>query len=100
MMLTEIQRQGSTKSSRRIGTAESYVVIQMVILASIVEREVRFNQDRPFVASVFWNRIYKPNDETIGRLQDDPQWNMHVTHSLETDGLLEAASGCWWQHCL
>ena len=44
----------------------------MVILASIVEREIRFNQDRPLVASVYWNRIYRPNNETVGLLDADP----------------------------
>ncbi len=47
-------------------------VYQMVILASIVEREVIFDKDRPLVASVYWNRIYKPNKETLGLLQADP----------------------------
>lgn len=45
---------------------------QMVILASIVEREVIFEQDRPLVASVYWNRIYRPNAETVSLLDADP----------------------------
>jgi UPF0755 protein len=32
-------------------------VFQIVTLASIVEREARFDQDRPLVASVFYNRL-------------------------------------------
>jgi UPF0755 protein len=32
-------------------------VLQIVTLASIVEREARFDQDRPLVASVFYNRL-------------------------------------------
>ena len=47
-------------------------VYQMVILASIVEREVIFDKDRPLVASVYWNRLYRPNAETVGKLQADP----------------------------
>ncbi len=47
-------------------------VYQMIILASIVEREVIFDKDRPLVASVYWNRIYKPTNETLGLLQADP----------------------------
>ncbi len=45
---------------------------QMVILASIVEREVIFENDRPLVASVYWNRIYRQNTETLGFLDADP----------------------------
>lgn len=45
---------------------------QMVILASIVEREAIFAQDRPLVASVYWNRIYRPNAETESFLDADP----------------------------
>ena len=45
---------------------------QMVILASIVEREIRVDKDRPLVASVYWNRIYRQNNETVGLLEADP----------------------------
>ena len=72
MMLTEFSDKVQQNHLAVLAQQNHMSLYQMVILASIVEREVRFNQDRPFVASVFWNRIYKPNDETIGRLQDDP----------------------------
>ncbi len=52
--------------------AHNLTVYQMVILASIVEREVIFDSDRANVASVYWNRINRPNDETVGLLQSDP----------------------------
>jgi peptidoglycan lytic transglycosylase G len=45
---------------------------QMVTLASIVQREAFFDADRPLVASVYWNRIYRPNAETNGELDADP----------------------------
>lgn len=45
---------------------------QMVTLASIVEREAIYEADRPLVASVYWNRIYRPNDETVSELSADP----------------------------
>ncbi|RAQ96354.1 endolytic transglycosylase MltG [Thermogemmatispora tikiterensis] len=45
---------------------------QMVILASIVEREAAFDSDRPLIASVYWNRVYRPNAETAGFLDADP----------------------------
>lgn len=47
-------------------------VYQMVILASLVEREVVFDADRPGVAGVYWNRVFKANDQTVGYLQSDP----------------------------
>ncbi len=48
---------------------------KMLTLASIVEREAGAKNDvkeRGDIASVYWNRIYKPNDETVGLLQADP----------------------------
>jgi len=72
MMLTEFSDKVQQNHLDVLAKQNRLSVYQMVILASIVEREVRFNQDRPLVASVFWNRIYKQNNETVGRLQDDP----------------------------
>jgi UPF0755 protein len=72
MMLSEFSDKVQQNHLDVLAKQNRLSLYQMVILASIVEREVRFNQDRPLVASVFWNRIYKPNNETIGRLQDDP----------------------------
>jgi UPF0755 protein len=72
MMLTEFSDKVQQNHLDVLAKQNRLSLYQMVILASIVEREVRFNQDRPLVASVFWNRIYKPNNETVGRLQDDP----------------------------
>ena len=54
---------------------------QVFILASLSEREVRFNQDLPGVASVYWNRIYRPNAETVGFLNSDPS----VEYARDTD---------------
>lgn len=48
---------------------------QMLTLASIVEREAGPKNDvteRGGIASVYWNRVYKQNDETVGLLQADP----------------------------
>jgi UPF0755 protein len=47
-------------------------VYQMVILASLVEREVQSFADAPGVASVYWNRIDRPNAETVSFLDSDP----------------------------
>jgi UPF0755 protein len=45
---------------------------QMLTLASIVEREAVFPGDRGNIASVYWNRTFKPSNETVGLLQADP----------------------------
>ncbi len=47
-------------------------IYQMLTLASIVEREVFYPGDRGNIASVYWNRTFKPSDETVGLLQADP----------------------------
>jgi UPF0755 protein len=52
----------------------------MLTLASIVERESGTNADRGNIASVYWNRVYKKNDETRGLLQADPT----VQYALDT----------------
>ena len=44
----------------------------MVNLAAVVERETGYAPDRDNVASVYWNRIYRRNDETVGKLNADP----------------------------
>jgi UPF0755 protein len=47
-------------------------VYQMVILASLVEREVLFPNEAGGVASVYWNRLFVPGNETAGFLGSDP----------------------------
>jgi UPF0755 protein len=47
-------------------------VYQMLTLASIVEREIAFDKDRSTVASVYWNRLFVPGNESAGFLDADP----------------------------
>jgi UPF0755 protein len=50
-------------------------VYEMINLASVVERETgneKTTNYRPQIASVYWNRIFKQNDETVGLLNADP----------------------------
>jgi UPF0755 protein len=72
MMLTEFNDKVQQNHLDVLAKQNKLTLYQVVILASIIEREVRFNQDRPLVASVYWNRIYRPNNETVGLLDADP----------------------------
>lgn len=45
---------------------------ELLILASIVEKETPHASERPLVASVYLNRLAQPGGETRGRLQSDP----------------------------
>lgn len=56
----------------QVAQKNQMTVYKMLTLASIVERETGAKSDRGSVASVYWNRIYKPNAETNGFLQADP----------------------------
>jgi UPF0755 protein len=72
MMLTEFNDKVQQNHLESLAKQNKLTLYQMVILASIVEREIRFDKDRPLVASVYWNRIFKPNKETVGLLDADP----------------------------
>ena len=72
MMLTEFNDKVQQNHLKTLAQKNHLSLYQMVILASIVEREVIFDKDRPLVASVYWNRIYRPNAETVGLLDADP----------------------------
>lgn len=47
-------------------------IYQLITLASIVERETGKASNRPNIASVYWNRLFQPNNQTVGLLQADP----------------------------
>jgi UPF0755 protein len=72
MMLTEFSDKVQQNRLELLAKQNRMSLYQVVILASIVEREIIFDKDRPLVASVYWNRIYKPNNETEGLLDADP----------------------------
>ena len=72
MMLTEFTNAVQQNDLDKQAKANKLTLYQMVILASIVQREVGSYEDAPDIASVYWNRIFKQNDETVGLLQADP----------------------------
>ncbi len=63
----------------------------MLTLASIVEREAGVNTDSGNIASVYWNRVYKKNDETRGLLQADPT----VQYALDTQSPPQPPKKYW-----
>ncbi len=71
----------NTHNLANLAQQHQMTLYQVFILASLAEREVRFNQDLPGVASVYWNRIYRPNAETVGLLDSDPS----VQYARDTD---------------
>lgn len=72
IMLTEFNTKVQQNHLDTLAKQNKLTLYQMVILASIVQREALFDNDRPLVASVYWNRIYKPNAETVSLLDADP----------------------------
>jgi UPF0755 protein len=72
IMLTEFNMKVQQNHLDTQAKQNKLSLYQMVILASIVQREALFDDDRPLVASVYWNRIYKPNAETVSLLDADP----------------------------
>ncbi|MEO7021765.1 MAG: endolytic transglycosylase MltG [Ktedonobacteraceae bacterium] len=76
---TQVEKDNNlVAKAKQIGLTE----YQMVILASIIQREAgRVVADMPLVASVYWNRIEKPNAETKSILNADPT----VQYARDTD---------------
>jgi UPF0755 protein len=77
---------------------------QMLTLASIVEREAAYPGDRGNIASVYWNRTFKPSNETVGLLQADPtvqyardslQTPQKYWQPLQTGGVDTAGDSPW-----
>jgi UPF0755 protein len=72
IILTNFTNKLQQNNLETLAKQHKMTLYQMVTLASIVEREAVFEADRPLVASVYWNRIYRPNDETVSELDADP----------------------------
>lgn len=60
---------------------------ELIILASIVEKETGSRSERPRVARVFLNRLLQPRASTVGRLQSDPT----AVYGCQVDPLLSPA---------
>src|SRR6266536_2400127 len=89
MMLTEFTNAIRQNQLDVMARAHKLTTYQVVILASLTQREVASYDDAPGVASVYWNRIFKPNDETLGFLDADPT----VQYALDS----QSSSKQYWQ---
>ncbi|HLG78631.1 MAG TPA: endolytic transglycosylase MltG [Ktedonobacteraceae bacterium] len=63
---------------------------QMVILASIVQREASNTGQMPKIAGIYWNLAKNPSQETVGFLSSDPT----VEYAYDTDH--PPANGHYW----
>ena len=75
IMLKTMQDTISANHLDTLAAQHNLSVYQLLTLASIVEREAGSKNtplERSEIASVYWNRVYKPNNETVGLLDADP----------------------------
>jgi UPF0755 protein len=72
-LLTQMQNMIQQNHLDTIAQQHQYQnVYQLINLASIVERESSKAANRQNIASVYWNRLFKANDQTVGLLNSDP----------------------------
>ena len=72
LMLTAMSNTVQQNNLDVLAQKHQMSLYQMITLASVVEREARFDEDRGNIASVYWNRLYRYNSETVGLMQADP----------------------------
>ncbi len=71
-MLSEFKTMADKNTLFDKAKAHNMKLYEYVTLASIVEREARFDEDRANTASIYWNRTYNSIPETAGFLNADP----------------------------
>lgn len=64
---------------------------QMIVLASIVQREASNVGQMPLIAGIYWNRVFAPTDETAGYMDADPT----VEYAHDTDHPPAAQAPYW-----
>lgn len=77
-MVSEADRRWATLSVQRAQGLSSVASTlgwgrrEIITLASIIQREAMVDDERPIIASVFYNRLLDPNFKPRRRLQSDP----------------------------
>ncbi|GHO43903.1 endolytic transglycosylase MltG [Ktedonospora formicarum] len=85
LLLTQIETIIKDNNLEELAKQHQMSLYDMVDLASVVERETGQAADRNDIASVYWNRIYRPNDETNGKLDADPTVQYARDSAEDTD---------------
>jgi UPF0755 protein len=89
----EAQLPGKTLFDLNTGSYRPMTAYDVVTLASIVEREAVVDEERPIIASVYFNRLNPAYvDETALRLSADP--------TIQYAKGLDPATGNWWNPML
>ncbi len=84
---------GKTLFDLGLGTERPMTVYDVMILASIVEREAVVSEERPIIASVYYNRLDPAHvEQTALRLSSDPTVQYAKGYDPET--------GYWWNPML
>lgn len=104
LLLTTMQQNITNNHLDTDAKQHGKTVYQMLIVASLVERESGAPEDRGNIASVYWNRIDNPAYETAGFLDADPtvQYARDTLNpptkywaALETAGNQTAVNSAW-----
>lgn len=85
LLLTQMQTVVKDNNLEALAKQHQMSLYDLVNLASVVERETAQASDRDDIASVYWNRLYKPNDETNGKLDADPTVQYARDSAEDTD---------------
>ncbi|HLI71843.1 MAG TPA: endolytic transglycosylase MltG [Ktedonobacteraceae bacterium] len=92
MMLNEFTQAVQANNLVALAQRHGLTEYQMIILASIVQREASNDGQMPLISGIYWNRIYQPSADVGGPyLKSDPT----VEYARETDN--PPANGDYWQ---
>lgn len=92
MMLREFTQVVQQNNLVSLAQKHQLTEYQMLILASVVQREASNVVDMPLVAGIYWNRIEQPSLDIGGAyLESDPT----VEYAYDTDHPPASVSGYW-----
>lgn len=91
MMLNEFQQVVRQNNLVALAQQHQLTAYQMIILASIVQREAGSPEQMPLIAGIYWKRIHQPSPEIGTLLQADPT----VQYARDTDHPPTSAADYW-----